>query len=185
MDERMVVVLYSDSDQVQRAVEQLSKQDVLPLDRISMLGSAFGVGDDPIGVYHHSVGERMRGWGKLGAIWGGLWGALAGAAGLFLVPGLGPLLAAGPIVEVLAGGAAGAALGGSAMAGAGALSHLSSALHAQGIPNAEIDRLHQAIAKGKYLMLARCRADECPAVCEFLRGTSPEQIEQYPYRTVV
>jgi hypothetical protein len=36
-------------------------------------------------------------WGKSGAFWGGLWGMLSGSA-LFVIPGIGPLLAAGPLV---------------------------------------------------------------------------------------
>jgi hypothetical protein len=39
----------------------------------------------------------MKYWGKQGAFWGGLWGMLFGAA-FFAIPGLGPILVAGPLV---------------------------------------------------------------------------------------
>jgi len=59
--------------------------------------------------------ESILFWGKQGAIWGGLFGLLAG--GIFsLVPGFGPIVAAGPVVSSLAGFLGGAATFGSASA---------------------------------------------------------------------
>ena len=43
-------------------------------------------------------GDRMKYWGKLGTFWGGLWGLLFGAA-FFAIPGIGPVLVAGPLVS--------------------------------------------------------------------------------------
>jgi hypothetical protein len=39
----------------------------------------------------------MMYWGKTGAFWGGLWCLLFGSV-FFLIPGLGPIFAAGPVV---------------------------------------------------------------------------------------
>jgi len=44
----------------------------------------------------------MKYWGKLGAFWGGFWGLLFGSA-FFFIPGVGPLLFAGPIVSYIIG----------------------------------------------------------------------------------
>ncbi len=68
-------------------------------------------GDDPLGIYYTGVGDRMKGWGALGAFCGALWGLLAGAAGMFVIPGLGgaevvdvfPLAAARPRAIPVAG----------------------------------------------------------------------------------
>ncbi len=84
------------------------------MDLISVLGRIHAVGDDPLGIYNLNVGERMKAWGEYGAFWGGLWGMLAGAAGFFIIPGVGPIAAAGYIVEALAGGAV---IGAGSMAG--------------------------------------------------------------------
>jgi len=37
----------------------------------------------------------MMYWGKMGAFWGGFWGLLFGSA-FFAIPGVGPVLVAGP-----------------------------------------------------------------------------------------
>lgn len=59
-----------------------------------------------------TTGSQMRFWGGQGAIWGSIFGILAGA-GLLFIPGIGPLVVAGPLVNMLVGGAEGAvALGG-------------------------------------------------------------------------
>ena len=56
---------------------------------------------------YYNTGDRMMYWGKLGAFWGGLWGLLFGSA-FFLVPGIGPLVVAGPLVTWIVGALEGA-----------------------------------------------------------------------------
>jgi hypothetical protein len=51
--------------------------------------------DAVIGFY--TAEDRMKAWGKHSAVWGALWSLMFGSA-FFLIPGIGPLLAAGPIV---------------------------------------------------------------------------------------
>jgi len=106
---QVIMAFFQDETLAESGLEALIEQDI-PMDRVSMLWRASSSGDDPLGVYYGNVGERMKGWGKMGAFWGGLWGLLTGAAGMFLVPDIGPILAAGPMVEALAGAAGGAAL---------------------------------------------------------------------------
>src|SRR5271170_1820008 len=63
--------------------------------------------------------DRMKYWGKTGAFWGGFWGLLFGSA-FFAIPGIGPVLVAGPLVAWIVGGLEGAALvGGLSAIGAG------------------------------------------------------------------
>ena len=59
------------------------------MDLISVLGKLHASGDDTLGIYHMNAGDRMKVWGKQGVFWGGLWGMIAGAAGLFMIPGVG------------------------------------------------------------------------------------------------
>ena len=49
----------------------------------------------------------MKYWGKLGAFWGGLLGLLLGAAFL-VIPGIGPVVAAGSVVAWIVGALEGA-----------------------------------------------------------------------------
>jgi hypothetical protein len=182
--QHILVGLFEDGKSAEHAIQQLIERDY-PMDQISMLGRPHGIGDDPLGVYYHTVGERMKGWGKLGAFWGGLWGLLAGAAGMFVLPGLGPVLAAGPVVEALASAAAGAAAGGGAMAAGGAVSQLAVALRTSGIPEEKLDELHRAIEEGHYLLLMRCRKDECPDFRHALSSTHPREVDDFPFGSLV
>ena len=150
--EVVVAGIFSDREQALRAVERLIDEGY-PMDRISVLGKGGGMGDDMLGITYHHVGERMKAWGEQGAFWGALWGLLAGATGLFVVPGLGALMAAGPLVEAIAGAIAGAAIAGGAMAGAAALTELATVLHRAGIPEEYLDRLEAAVREGHVLVL--------------------------------
>lgn len=181
---RIIIGVFEDEKSAEKAVQRLVERDY-PMDQISMLGRPHAIGDDPLGVYYHTVGERMKGWGKLGAFWGGLWGLLAGAAGMFVLPGIGPVLAAGPVVEAIASAAAGAAAGGGAMAAGGAASQLAVALRTEGIPEEKLDELHRAIEEGHFLLLMRCRRDECPDFRQALSETEPRELEDFPFGSLV
>jgi len=79
-----------------------------------------------------------------GGIAGGTVGLLAGL-GALAIPGVGPLLAAGPIVAALAGVGAGGAVGG-----------LIGALIGLGIPEFEAKRYEGMIKEGRILMSVHC-----------------------------
>ena len=59
------------------------------------VGKGYHTDEQVVGYYN--TGDRMKYWGKVGAFWGGFWGLLFGSA-FFMIPGLGPILAAGPVV---------------------------------------------------------------------------------------
>jgi hypothetical protein len=70
-------------------------------------------------VGYYNAGDRMMYWGKMGAFWGGFWRLLFGSAA-FAIPGLGPILVAGPLVGWIIAGLEGAAVvGGVSTVGAG------------------------------------------------------------------
>jgi hypothetical protein len=179
----IVLAFYADADRAQAALETLMDQD-FPLDRVSVLGRASSSGDDPLGVYYPGIGERMKGWGRMGALWGGIWGLVTGAAGLFLVPGTGAVLVAGPLVEALAGGAAGAGVGGGALAGGAALSHLAVAAHRMGVPEERLEETRQLIHEGHHLLLLIADAEEVPGWRKTLEPTGPNPLWDFPYTGV-
>jgi hypothetical protein len=82
--------------------------------------------------------------GGTGLLVGGVLGWLAGI-GTLAIPGIGPLLAAGPIVAALAGAGAGGAIGG-----------LTGALIGLGVPELEAKRYEEAIKKGRILVSIHC-----------------------------
>jgi len=103
--------------------------------------------------------------GILGGITGGVLGWLSGV-GLLAIPGLGPLIAAGPIVSALAGvgavGAVGGILGG---------------LAGMGVPEYEAKRFEGRIKQGGVLMSVHCDNDDwVRRAKELLRQTGAEDI---------
>jgi hypothetical protein len=181
----ILLAFYTDEKRAEQSLRKALDRD-FPLDRISILGKAHASGDDPLGVYYPSTGQRMKGWGKLGAFWGGLWGLLSGAAGMFLIPGFGPLIAAGPIVEALVGAIGGAGLAGGAMAGAAAVSKLGVAVHRMGVPEQDIQEVQARLSEGQYLLLLIVKqGQELAHWHEQLAETAPERLLDYPYMGLV
>ncbi|MDB5386986.1 MAG: hypothetical protein JWM11_2632 [Planctomycetaceae bacterium] len=83
-----------------------------------------------------------------GAILGGALGWLAGV-GALAIPGVGPLIAAGPIMAALSGAAAGGALGG-----------ISGALVGMGIPEYEAQRYEGKLREGNILLAVHTESSE-------------------------
>ncbi|MBI1290589.1 permease [bacterium] len=88
------------------AVKEL-KLGKVDIGKLSIIGRDQHTDEHVVGYYN--TGERMMYWGRSGAFWGGLWGMLFGA-GIFIVPGIGPLLVAGPLVALIAAALQGAAV---------------------------------------------------------------------------
>lgn len=178
---RVLVAVYPDEEKAKGVVQRLINMNY-QMDLISVLGKIHGAGDDTLGIYNLNVGERMKAWGKRGVFWGGLWGMLAVAAGLFIIPGVGTVAAAGYIVEAIV---AGSVAGAGAMAGAAALSQLAIAFHRAGIPEEKILALHKAIEEGKYLVMLRGAESEIAQWREVLESGNPLDIHDLPYSRMI
>jgi hypothetical protein len=179
-ERRLLIGFYRGEDRAQRALDVLIDAD-FPLDRISVLGKAGGSGDDPLGVYYAGPSERMKAWGGMGAFWGGLWGLLSGAAGVFLVPGMGPVLAAGPVVNALIGGATGAGIGAGVMAGSAATSQIAVMAHRMGVPDERLRHIEQLLAEGCQMIQLIVGERESARWREILESTGPEPLWSFPY----
>jgi hypothetical protein len=177
----LVIGVYDHEDKATQVVEKLVQQD-FPADRLSLLHKNGGLGDDMLGIACSSGDQRIKAWGEQGALWGGLWGLLAGATGMFVIPGFGGLLAAGPIVEAIGGAIAGSALGGGTMAGAAALTQLGSALHATGIPEQELQEIHDHIEAGQVVVILHCAAQEKADCVKLLRQQGANPLYEIPIK---
>jgi len=89
-----VVAVYRTHTEADQAVKELQEGGV-DMHKLSIVGKGYHTDEHAVGYYN--TGDRMKYWGKIGAFWGGFWGMLFGSA-FFLIPGLGPILAAGPVV---------------------------------------------------------------------------------------
>ena len=146
------------------------------MDLISLLHRAGGHGDDFLGISYGSDAERLRVWSAQGALWGSLAGLLASASGMLIVPGVGALLVAGPIIDMIAG----AVLGAGVMAGSALATRLGIALHRAGIPEDRLDELHRAIMDGKTLVLIHCGHEDSLALERRLRWQGADSVLRLP-----
>jgi hypothetical protein len=114
-------------------------------------------------VGYYTAGDRMMYWGKMGAFWGGFWGLLFGGAA-FAVPGLGPILVAGPLVGWIVAGLEGAAVvGGVSAVGAGLVSI--------GIPKDSVLKYDVALKTDKFILLVHGTADAVAKAKSIIDGT--------------
>jgi len=111
--------------------------------------------------------------GGTGAVLGGALGLLAGI-GALAIPGVGPLIAAGPIMAALAGMGVGGAIGG-----------ITGALIGMGIPEYEAKRYEGRIQKGGILLSVHCSSsDEVKRAKEVLERTGAEDVSSTGESTV-
>src|SRR6476619_8425395 len=97
---------------------------------------------------HTKAPEGAAAGAGTGGIVGGALGWLVGI-GALAIPGLGPFIAAGPIMAALSGAAAGAAIGG-----------ITGALIGLGIPEYEAKRYEGKIKEGNILLSVHCDSSE-------------------------
>ena len=163
-----VVAIYDSHSQAEEAVKELQKSGV-DMKKLSIVGKDYHSDEQVVGYYN--TGDRMKYWGKLGAFWGGFWGLLFGSA-FFFVPGVGPLLFAGPIVSYIVGALEGAVV-------VGGLSALGAGLYGMGIPKDSILQYETAVKSGKYVLIAHGSDVETVHAREIISRTNPEALEEH------
>ncbi|CAM3417219.1 general stress protein [Parendozoicomonas haliclonae] len=136
------VAIYKTHHAADDAVKRLQKAG-FDMKKISVVGNDYHTEEHVVGYYN--TGDRMKAWGKIGAFWGGLWGILFGAA-FFVIPGIGPLVVAGPLVAAIVGGLEGAVV-------VGGLTAIGAGLASIGIPKDSIVRYEESLSAGEFLVL--------------------------------
>jgi hypothetical protein len=163
-----VVAIYKTHEYAEVAIRDLQEAGV---DMKSLSIAAKDTHTDEHVVGYYNTGDRMKYWGKMGAIWGGFWGLLFGSAA-FMIPGLGPLLVAGPLVGWIVGGLEGAVVvGGVSAAGAG--------LFSLGIPKDSVIKYDVALKSDAYLLLFHGGRDNARRVEELLAKTEHESLDAH------
>jgi uncharacterized membrane protein len=160
-----VVAIYGTHSQAEEAVKELQKSG-FDMKKMSIVGKDYHTDEHVVGYYN--TGDRMKYWGKMGAFWGGIWGMLFGAA-FFVIPGVGPILVAGPLVAWIIGGLEGAVV-------VGGLSALGAGLYSIGIPKDSVVKYETALKSDKFLLLAHGTADEVAKARDILQTTKPMEV---------
>ncbi|MGO8788296.1 MAG: general stress protein [Terriglobia bacterium] len=164
-EENAVVAIYESHSQAEEALKELQKSG-FDMKKLSIVGKDYHTDEQVVGYYN--TGDRMKYWGKLGAFWGGLWGMLFGSA-FFAIPGIGPVLVAGPLVAWIVGALEGAAVvGGLGVIGAG--------LCSIGIPKDSVVKYETAIKSDKFIVLAHGTVDEVARLKDIIHTTRPAEV---------
>jgi hypothetical protein len=141
---KAVFGIYATADQAERTVNALIQDGFLSEDVSVLMPDQRSTRE----FAHHKETKAPEGTAAgvtAGGVVGGTLGVLVGL-GTLAIPGLGPLLAAGPIVAGLAGLGAGGAVGG-----------LIGALAGMGIPEYEARRYEGRVKDGGILLSVHCK----------------------------
>src|SRR6202044_1904892 len=160
-----VVAIYDTHVQAEHAVKELRQAGV---DMKSLSIAARDTHTDEHVVGYYNTGDRMKYWGKMGAFWGGFWGLLFGSA-FFAIPGLGPVLVAGPLVAWIVGALEGAAV-------VGGVSAIGAGLVGIGIPKDSVVQYELALKTDKFLLMVHGTASDVQKAKEILETTRPVDV---------
>jgi len=144
-----VVAIYDSHIAAEQAVQELQRSG-FDMKKLSIVGKDYHSDEHVVGYY--TTGDRMYYWGKMGAFWGWIFGLFFGTA-FFFVPGIGPLVVAGPAVVWIVGALEEAVL-------IGGLSALGAGLYSIGIPKDSILKYETALKTDKFLLIAHGTPDE-------------------------
>jgi hypothetical protein len=155
-----VVAVYDSHAKTEAAIKELQEAGV-DMKSLSIAGKDTHTDEHVVGYYN--AGDRMKYWGKMGALWGGFWGLLFGSA-MFAIPGFGPILVAGPLVAWIVGALESAAVvGGVSAVGAG--------LFSIGVPKDSIIKYDVALKTDKFLLVVHGTPEAVEHAKNIIEGT--------------
>jgi uncharacterized membrane protein len=163
-----IVAVYPDHAAAEQAVRRLHEEGFAMAD-LSIIGRDFQMSEEPVGFVDTS--QYAKAGAGTGAWFGGLFGLMVGA-GLVLVPGVGPVVVAGPLAAALMAGLEGA-IAGTALGG------LAGALVGWGIPKDRALHYERHIQGGKFLVLVRGVPGAIARARELLAPHGPEDVNVY------
>jgi len=163
---RTVVGVY---DRYEDVIETIEALDNAGIDKklISVIGKGNEKTRNRFEYYKHSQDAAF--WGELGAFWGAIVGFLLGAF-MTWIPGVGPVIAAGPLMNALAGLAAGSVVGGS-------LSALVAVLVDWGMTEAEAKRYEDLVKQGKFLVIVHGDEEVMKKVRDLMNGHTNREVK--------
>lgn len=156
--ENAAVAVCESTSEASGAVAALRRAE-FDITRVSVAGRSESAGHQVIGCFDDG-GSGVKYWGDQREFWARLWGALPGWA-LFTMPGVGPVLVAGPLSGWIAAGLENAPV-------FGGLGALGAGMYSIGIPKGQSLRYEAAVKAGKLLVLAHGAESEVYRATEAL-----------------
>jgi hypothetical protein len=172
-NQNAVVAIYGTHVEAEEAVKKL-QQGGIDMKALSIIGKDTHTDEHAVGYYN--TGDRMKYWGKTGAFWGGFWGLLFGSA-FFVIPGIGPLLVAGPLVAWIVGALEGAVV-------VGGLSAVGAGLYGIGIPKDSVVQYEMDLKTDKFLLMVHGSATEVEKARGIIERTQPIRVNLHSAEAV-
>src|SRR6266478_2757214 len=164
MSNTSVFGIYRDTVELGGGLEKLRTAGFRSTDVSVLMPENIGT-KDFVHIKETKAPEGATTGGVSGGVVGGVVGWLVGI-GALAIPGLGPFIAAGPIMALLAGAGAGGAVGG-----------LLGGLIGAGIPEYEAKRYEGRVKHGGILLSVHCDSSEWVTRAEqILRGSGAEDV---------
>lgn len=161
---KAVICLANTENQAETIVANLKNSGVLTTDISVLLPDDSGNRDFSL-EHNTKAPEGATIGGSAGGVAGGALGLLAGI-GALAIPGVGPFIAAGPIVAALSGAAVGAAIGG-----------VAGALVGMGMPEYEAKQYEDKVKNGNVLISVHTDDnDEAKRIKEIMEDANAEDV---------
>jgi hypothetical protein len=167
-----VIATFETHTLAEGAVRKL-QQAGFDMTTLSIVGKGYHTDEHVVGYFN--AGDRMLYWGANGAFWGALWSILLGSA-VFSVPGVGPLLVAGPLAGAIIAVLESAAI-------TGGLSAMGAALFSIGIPHDSVLRYESLLKAGEYLMVVHGSPEDVARAESLLEHSGMTRLELHPAKT--
>lgn len=139
--------------EAEEAIRALSQAD-FDVKKLSIVGKGYHTEEHPVGFYR--LGDKVKSWGAMGALWGSVWGLLITPA-FFFLPGLGLVALAGPLVAMLVSTLEGAVI-------VGGVSALGAALLNMGLSKEQVIKYETALKADEYLLVVHGSTPDIEAV---------------------
>jgi hypothetical protein len=166
---KTIVGLYDNFNTTQQVLQDLANAGIarenislVASDAAGEYGRQFTTTDDQV----DEVGSGAGVGAGVGAILGGIGGLLVGL-GALAIPGIGPVIAAGPLITALAGAGIGAVAGG-----------LVGALTEMGVPEEEAHYYAEGVRRGGHLVTVNSPDDMADEVRDIMNRYNPVDIDE-------
>lgn len=179
---KTVIGLFDEFHEAQKAVNELVLHNIDRADisvAANNLSGEYALGAeasdiDQTDVKRHAMAEGAKTGAGAGAVVGtgvgGVVGLLAGLGTIF-IPGIGPIVAAGPLLTTLTGAGVGAAAG-------AAIGGLVGALTQVGVPEHDAHFYAEAVRRGGTLVIVAAADDRASEVADILSGAGAVDVEK-------
>jgi hypothetical protein len=169
-----VIAVFSEHQEADAAVKKLTNAG-FAIKNLSVVGKGYHSEEKVVGFYN--TGDRIKFWGKRGALWGSLWGLFLGGVSL-TIPAVGQIIVLGYLAAIVASAVEGAIM-------VGGLSALGAALYSAGVPRDSVIQYEQAVRADGFLVIVHGAVEELTRARAILALGNPSRLDLHDGLTTI